>query len=385
MKCTAFSPGADGDVLLLSMRRISQLVAYCVDYEFEDVVSSVTGADRVDVGSHAALDWSRRIYKYTRLLRGARRTTGSFPGFHSTVRLVRDYELFFPVFNEPYELFALAAIPDWRKHCRLAACFVSELWLHQLPHYLLELLAQFDHVFVGVRHPIGEVARIVRRPCTYLPLAADVLRFAPHPAAPERVIDVCNIGRRSQMTHEALLRLAGEQRFFYYYDTVAASGIDMKQRTFRVQDAREHRMLLASLLQRSRYCFAHRGFVNDPAFTQGRDEISSRFYEGAAAGVVMLGEPPRGEDFARQFDWPDPLIRVPFDCADISRLLQDLNSDPQRLARIRRDNVGNCALRHDWVHRLRTVFQTLGLPPTDAMVAREKRLKTVADEALAAP
>ena len=25
------------------MRRISQLVAYCVDYEFEDVVSSVTG------------------------------------------------------------------------------------------------------------------------------------------------------------------------------------------------------------------------------------------------------------------------------------------------------------------------------------------------------
>ena len=25
----------------------------------------------------------------------------------------------------------------------------------------------------------------------------------------------------------------------------------------------------------------------------GRDEISSRFYEGAAAGTVMLGEPPR--------------------------------------------------------------------------------------------
>jgi len=380
MERTLLVPGGGShDVLLLSMRRISQLVAYCIEYEFEDVLRELTGADRVDVDGYTALEWSRRFYRYTRFVTGARRAAGRFAGFHSTVRLERDYELFFPVFNHPYELFALAAVPEWRKRCRIAACFISEVWLHQFPQYLLEMLVPFDHVFIGVRHPILEIARLVERPCTYLPLAADVLRFAPYPVAPERCIDVCNIGRRSQVTHAALLKLAADPRFFYYYDTVAASGLDMKQRTFRVQDAREHRLLLASLLQRSRYCFAHRGFVNDPTFTQGRDEISSRVYEGAAAGLVLLGEPPRSEDFRQQFDWPELLIPTPFDCPDIGRVLHELDSDPQRIARIRRDNVRNSALRHDWVHRIRTVFETLGLKRTEAMEARERRLQAVAE------
>jgi hypothetical protein len=40
------------------------------------------------------------------------------------------------------------------------------------------------------------------------------------------------------------------------------------------------------------------------------------------------------------------------------------------------------ALRHDWLHRLRVVLNTLKLPETDAMIAREKRLESIAKEAL---
>jgi hypothetical protein len=294
------------------------------------------------------------------------------------VRLERDYELFFPVFNHVHELFALAAVPDWRRRCRVAACFVNELWAHLLPGYLLELLAEFDHVFVGVRHIVADVERIVGRPCSYLPLATDVLRFAPFPERPDRAIDVCNIGRRSPVTHEALMGLAREGRIFYYYDTVAASGAGQKQRTFRVDNASEHRWLLASLLGRSRYFIANRGRINEPEFTQGNDEISGRFYEGAAAGTVMLGEPPRTAEFERQFDWPDAVIPLPFDSPDVGRRLAELDQDPERLARIRRDNVANAALRHDWVHRIRRVFETLGLQPTEAMLARERSLQALA-------
>jgi len=294
------------------------------------------------------------------------------------VRLEREYELFFPVFNHVHELFALAAVPDWRRRCRVAACFVNELWAHLLPGYLLELLAEFDHVFVGVQHIVGDVQRIVGRPCSYLPLAVDVLRFAPFPEEPSRAIDVCNIGRRSPVTHEALMRLAREGRIFYYYDTVAASGAGRKERTFRVDDPAEHRWLLASLLRRSRYFIANRGRINEPEHTRGHDEISARFYEGAAAGTVMLGEPPRTEEFERQFDWPDAVIPLPFDSPDVGAILAALDRDPARLARIRRDNVVNAALRHDWVHRIRTVFETLGLQPTEAMRAREKRLQALA-------
>jgi len=371
-------PGRSGDVLLLSMRRVADLVAFSVQYELEDVIVETTGADRIEVGDRGALERSRRAYKMARLGTFSRRLARACAPRPSTVALERDYELFFPVFNHAHELYALATVPDWRRRCRRAACFVNELWADQLPRYLLELLADFDHVFIGVRHPVDKVAQIVGRPCSYLPLAADVLRFAPRAPEAPRPIDVCNIGRRSPVTHAALMRLAGEGRAFYYYDTVAASGAGGKQRTFRVDDPREHRLLLASILQRSRYFIANRGRINEPEFTKGRDEISGRFYEGAAAGAVLLGEAPRTEEFARQFGWPDAVIPLPFDSPGVEGVLAELDADPSRLARIRRENVRQAALRHDWVHRLRNVFGMLGLEPTEAMTAREGQLRSLA-------
>lgn len=370
--------GTGGDVLLLSMRRLDDLVAFCLAYELEDVLGELTGADRVDAGDRAALELSRRAYKLAVLATRSHRLARAVAPRPSTVALDRDYALFFPVFNHAHELYALATVPGWRARCRKAACFISELWAQQLPGYLLELLAEFDHVFLGVRHPVAEVARITGRPCTYLPLAADVVRFAPWPDPPARSIDVCNIGRRSAVTHAALIELARRRRLSYYYDTVAASGGDGRERTFRVQDPAEHRLLLAGVLQRSRYYVANRARVNEPEFTQGHDEISSRFYEGAAAGAVMLGEPPRSEEFAAQFDWPDAVIPLPFDSPGVGEILAALDRDPDRIARARNDGIRNAALRHDWVHRIGTVFEKLGLPPTAAMGERAARLRAMA-------
>ena len=372
-------PGQGRTVLLLSMRRLADLVAYCAQYEFEDVIAEVTGADRVDVDDQHALEFSRRAYKLVRFGTGSRRLARALAPPASTVRLDRDYELFFPVFNHTHELYALRALPDWRSRCRLGACFITEVWAQFLPGYLLELLGEFDHVFVGTRHCVEDLARVTGRPCSYLPQAADVLRFSPWPNQPRRDIDVCNIGRRSPVTHEALVAMAAARSIFYYFDTFAGgSGRDQKQRTFRVADPRQHRLLLASLLQRSRYFLANRSRVNEPEHTGGHEEIAGRFYEGAAAGAVLLGEPPNTEQFRSQFDWPDAVIRMPFDCPDVGRLLAELDGDPQRLARIGRENARHAALKHDWTHRLENVFATLGLAPTPAMLERRGRLEELA-------
>jgi len=380
---TQLQSGAHSDVLLLSMRRIARLVAYCIEYEFEDVIADVTGADRVESDRLDLLELSRRTYKYTRLFTGSRRIARSFASSPSSVRLTRDYELFFPVFNNAYELYALATVENWRARSRRAACFISEVFLQELPTYLLELLNDFDHIFVGENYMVDDIARAVGRPCSYLPLGVDVARFAPYPEQPPRFIDMCSIGRRSAITHAELLRLARNRKFFYHYDTVEASGVDMKQRTFRVQDQREHRLLLASLLQRSRYCFAYRGFANDASAGNGRDEMSARFYEGAAAGAVMIGEPANSPEFREQFDWPDVVVRLPYDSTEIGRVFEELESDPQRVARIRSANVYHAALRHDWLHRLRTVYETFKLPPTPGMLERQRQLEIIANNAVA--
>jgi len=95
-------------------------------------------------------------------------------------------------------------------------------------------------------------------------------------------------------------------------------------------------------------------------------------------------QPPVSDEFSRQFDWPDAVIRLPFDSADVAAILQAIDADPRRIERIRRDNVHQAALRHDWVHRLHTIFDTLGLRPTEAMLAREERLRSIATRALEA-
>src|SRR5260370_35474112 len=162
--------GATGDGLVLSMRRLSNLVAYCAFYEFEDLIVELTGAARFDVGAARSLGVSRRVFKLLRHSPGSRKLAWRFAPKAAPAEIGRRSELFFPVFTHPHELFALASIPDWRKRCRSAACYILEMWQHQLPPYLLELLREFDHIFLGVHHPIDEFATITGRPCSYLPL-----------------------------------------------------------------------------------------------------------------------------------------------------------------------------------------------------------------------
>jgi hypothetical protein len=364
---------------LLSQRRIADLVAFCVGYEFEDTFEAVTGAHRIDAIDLAGLDFSRRAYKLARLASGSPRLARRLAPYpRSKVVLDRDFELFFAVFSHTYPLYSLETIPNWRQRCRKAACFITEIWSDLGQRYLLELLSAFDHIFLGSKHGVQDMARATGRPCSYLPLAVDVLRFAPASPDQPRPIDVCNIGRRSPITHQALLEAAERQQRFYYYDTVAASGANMKQRTFRVDSAEEHRRMLATILKHSRHYIANRSYVNVPEFGAGREEMSARFYEGAAAGTVMIGEAPRTGEFNRQFDWPDAVIHVPFDSPDIGRILADLDSDPERLRAVRRNNVREAALRHDWLHRIRVVFDTLGLTATEKMKARAQHLEQIA-------
>src|SRR4051812_36664922 len=111
------------------MRRVHDLVAFCAPYELEDVVAEVTGADRMEITDYAAVENARRVYKAGRMVLRSRALARSLTPGIRVPRLTRDYDLFFPVFNHPFELWALAAIPDWRARCKVAVCFISEIWI----------------------------------------------------------------------------------------------------------------------------------------------------------------------------------------------------------------------------------------------------------------
>ena len=72
---------------------------------------------------------------------------------------------------------------------------------------------------------------------------------------------------------------------------------------------------------------------------------------------------------------------VPFDSPDIGHILAELNGDPERMRAVRRNNVREAARRHDWLHRIRVVFDALGLAPTEKMQARAQRLDQIVSQA----
>jgi len=370
----------DGRALILSMRGVADLVGYCALYEFEDTVVELMGADLTTPAAQWDVELSRRIYKLTRYATGSRRFAAAVTPRRS-VPLSRDYELFLAVFNHPHELFALNAIDAWRRRSRFAACYLCEAWEAQLPVYLLELLEAFDHIFVGVNSSVDAVTRLCGRPVSYLPMGVDTLRFLP-PRNARRSIDVCGIGRRSERTHSALLEMARRNGLFYFYDTMQSRprGKLTQQLTFRVTDAREHRELFANILKRSRYFIANRAWADKPGLTRGVEEIAARFYEGAAAGAILLGEPPETADFQDQFGWADSVIKIPFHAPEISAVIRELDGDAPRRRRIRRDNVVNSLLRHDWVYRLGSVLQVADMPAPEPVVRRLAQLSSLAEE-----
>ncbi len=375
---------AQSRILVVSMREISDLVAFCALYEFEDVIAEINAVDLVKP-LRSSNSVARKIYKLVRYLTHSKSLTEFLVPATHPYWIEQEYELFLPVFNDLFDLFTLHSFKNWRQKCKKAVCYIGELWetfFQPLNYYFLDFLADFDHIFTGTKNSTETIAQLTGRPCTYLPFGIDTLKFSPYPRLPDRSIDVCYLGRRSLLTHQVLLEFAQHHQLFYYYDTVKSLAIAnaAKQTTFSVSNPQEHRSLLANLLKRSRYFIANRSRINEVEITKTNQEFGSRFFEAVAAGAVMLGDPPATEEFQKYFGWSDAIIRVPFDAPEIGRIITDLDAQPDRLAKIRKDNVVHSLLQHDWVYRLQTMLEAVDVQPSQAMLSRENKLKKLAHE-----
>src|SRR5262249_11933374 len=111
-------------------------------------------------------------------------------------------------------------------------------------------------------------------------------------------------------------------------------------------------------------------------------EIGNRYFEGAAAGAIMVGECPKNAEFERLFPWPDAVIHLPYDSSNIDTIISNLDSKPERQDRIRRTNVAQALKRHDWVYRWEKILEAAGLKPLPGVSQRKERLKTLASTIL---
>ncbi|MEZ5965041.1 MAG: glycosyltransferase [Planctomycetota bacterium] len=362
---TVSSHPAGARILVVSQRRRAPHISRCTLYEFEELITRFDRADLVYPEVPPIRMWKRRF------LRRGYDLLGRQPQLREAAPLVsRQYDLVFVCCEDIGDLLGLGPIAAWIGNGRKKICYVEEMWSADLPRRRHEtvLLRQFDHVFLSCAGAVEPLQRDIGRPVSFMAPSVDAVTFFPGEDPPARGIEVYSMGRRSPTTHQAFLRLARERGWFYAYDTFAAN---------RVIDPLDHRFLLANMIKRCKYFVANRAKI-DHAETRGQEEIGSRHFEGAAGGAVMIGEPPQCQTFLDNFDWPDAVVPMNWNTDRPEAVIEALEADPDRVARIRRANMTNVLQRHDWVYRWERILQAAGLPLAAEAIERKKHLQHLA-------
>src|ERR1700733_418885 len=363
-------------VCMPTWRNLTKNVYRCGLYEAQDILCEIDDVDLIcldrDIDSWETLfkkawlktpfhDEASRVLKRTYLE-------------SKRVELTKEYDLFIAVFNLFRDIPYVDAIEHWKDRCEVSACWMEEIWVADIPKVKrwLHLLNKFDYVFVGLKGSVSALSQAINRPCYWLPGGIDALRFTPFPNPPARVVDVYSVGRRHAGIHRELLGAVERDQLFYIHDTVENLAYA------ETRDHRQHRNFFANIAKRSRYFVVAVAKMDDPDGTEGQIEVGYRYFEGAAAGAVMIGDIPDSDAYRELFDWSDAVFQAQPDGSDIMRILKDLGSDPERMAAIGRRSARETLLRHDWAFRWNEMFKVMGIKPSPGMAAREGKLKKLA-------
>jgi hypothetical protein len=357
----------DRHVVILSTRLLERRVFNSFVYEFEDVVARMEDAIILPVRRKQAGRVSRLS---ARLLNRAISGTylhRSRLGLFEEETLDGKVDLLVVPVLSAYQFDILKAVPRWREKCTKAVAVFFECWqpsLSEIPTSAgLEFLRDFDHVFVANSSSTSVVQERIKQPASYLTYAVDAFRFCPESTNTSRPIDVYYMGRRSPMTHSALLDLGRQPGFFYYYSAVNDGD---------VTDHISHQELKAALLKRTKFfvVYPHNWDRSVVEKTGGVNELSLRLFEGAAGGTVMLGGKTNCPGFNEFFDWEESVIDIPYEATDIQSILMDLERQPDRLASIRQRNVRQTLLKSDWAYRWAQILVALNFAPTSTLKSR---------------
>jgi hypothetical protein len=351
-------------VLLVSSYNIHARAWGGVHYEFLDVISQLEAGVVVTPGRAAYTAWPLRalsdelaplVYRLSDMARAGLGLPSARLGARAEV--AGRFDLCFYACQFARELREIDNVPGWRKRSRLACAFILETWPETIARDRADyrLLDRFDMVFVLNAASIPLIRKYTRTPVAFLPTAADTLMLPAAAFGRERSIDLLCVGRRKGSVHAAVMEHAEASGKLYLYDIWT----DMRVRDWRA--VRQHNAALAA---RAKFYF-----VWSPA-RSGQEAISTRYFEGAAWGAVLLGSRPHLPEFDELFDWPDAVVELPGDPAAVGPFLEGLEADPARLARIRWRNRREALLRHDWAHRWGAVLEAVGLEPTAAHAAR---------------
>jgi len=367
---------------VFTMRRSERLVSRCAGYEFEDqiVEELEPGAVLIEPPEVASRDLALRARRW---LQRRDLPSGPLAGAGQPLPVEQDLDLLFFMPAAPYDLLALDGYRDWRQRTGYAVCFLQELWISEMDHQLRDLrriLNQFDHVVSGFYHTAEALSERLDTRVDYMPHSVDAELFNPFNGArlKPRSIDACAVGGMDTGAHDALWSWAERTGHHYSFTTTGGAPLSVSPKV--------HHHYLSQTLQRSKYFFTFLAKRWATGQRNAQEEFGSRYFEGAAAGAVQLGDiVSSNPGFVASLDWDGAVVAADYFSTDLPELITHLESNGQWIETVRRANVANCLTRHDHLHRWAGMLEAAGLTETPGVVARRSRLQEQANALRKAP
>jgi glycosyltransferase involved in cell wall biosynthesis len=354
-------------ILMLSQRNIYPSDLWrSPHYEFEDLICQF---DSVELFAPRPKPWFRMGNKIARSV--ARYSPLAWNPAVPRTEAKKNYDMLFMFCSYPSDLLSLNLGPRWKERFKTSICMIDEIWVKDIPRQklFLKILSAFDRIVLYYSQSTKAISEVTGKRTYFVPPGIDAIKFCPYPNLPKRVIDVYSLGRRSQATHQKLLDLAKARNLFYIYDSLLRTG---------TINAKEHRELLANMTKRTRFFIVNPGCFDEPEKRGHQIEIGNRYFKGAAAGCIMIGEIPGNEAYKNLFNWPDAVLPLSYGSDQIETIIDEIDRQPEREKEIRKNNIVQSLRRHDWVYRWESVLKIAGLEPTPRMRERQEQLEKLA-------
>lgn len=201
-------------------------------------------------------------------------------------------------------------------------------------------------------------------PTLFWPGHSDVLNTAS--VQDYRPIDLLLVGRRNPDPHLALhnhFNRSDINRIF----------VDFVTRTQNPGTPEQEFHLLMNTHARSQAAFCYE--ASNVARFRGRSPLMGRWIHAWAAGCTIFGTTPKGRGVAEAIDWKESILELPEDSKDAIDFVETTLSDRTGMAARSRRNVYEALARHDTRHRLRALFDHLGLEHTPSLLRGLEQLE----------
>lgn len=361
-------------VALFSLHNLIPAAWNGVIYEFMNVVARMECArmmapEPVDAPQpgEGSLWWDYRVAAQ----KTTQRILSRLPMLPRSIDFARrrdeEFDLLFYACQFAHEIPEINRIPAWRQRSRTAAIFILEAWPNQIERRKAHLrkLDAFDHVFVFNAASVPLIQRHTSTPVSFLPTAVDTLLLPAERYNQERTVDYLCIGRCPNPVHQTMYEYCCRKDRFYVFDL---------WRDLHAKDWAAVRRQNADIGTRARHYVVWPP-IRERDGNQSDTALTTRYFEGASSGAVMIGGAAGVAEFEGLFSSPTPVVDMPEDPEKVPAFLDWLDAEADCLVEIGRMNRLDVLARHDWAHRWAEILRVLGLGTSAGLEQRLDELR----------